>query len=159
MESASRFKASARSDRYNANTTCVALLPSSSFSLQPNLKKHSRKKQTMSEIQKLIELWNARPPRVEPDNEAHLLYLFTGLLPALRKAMPVIVALADGHQAPAIVVPSTGLPPAPAPEPNTHIQDPTPNTDGIGEASGPTGDNAGKPASLPAIVVEPENAA
>lgn len=38
-------------------------------------------------IQKLIDTWNKRPARVEPDNEEHLLYVFTELLPAVRDSM------------------------------------------------------------------------
>lgn len=49
----------------------------------------------MTQIQKLIELWISRPPRVEPVNDNHLIYIFTGLLPALRDAMPGIMALIE----------------------------------------------------------------
>jgi hypothetical protein len=108
----------------------------------------------MTEIEKLIELWNARPSRVEPDNEEHLLYLFTGLLPALRDAMPKIVEMVAP---PATGSPNTDLPPAPAPESSSHNPVQTPNTAGSGEGSGPTADNGGKPAASPAIVAETAN--
>lgn len=49
----------------------------------------------MNKIQKLVELWNARPLRVEPDNDDHLIYVFTGLLPALREAMSGIVEMSQ----------------------------------------------------------------
>jgi hypothetical protein len=110
----------------------------------------------MTDIQKLIELWNARPTRVEPNNEDHLLYIFTGLLPALRDAMPKIVEMVE-QPARATGVPNTDLPPAPAPEPSIHIQAPIQNTAGNGEVFGPTVDNVGKPVSSPAIVAEIAN--
>lgn len=103
----------------------------------------------MPEIEKLIALWNARPPRVEPDNEDHLLYIFTGLLPALRRAMPEIVELMK-QTPPATVRPSTDLPPAPGPAPSSHSPVQTPNTAGNAEGFGQTADNAGRSAASPA---------
>jgi len=105
----------------------------------------------MTEIKKLIELWNARPPRVEPDDDEHLIYIFTGLLPALREAMPRIVELIEQ---PAIGCPNTDLPPTPAPESNIHTQVQTLNMADSVEASDPTADTGDKPASSPASAVE-----
>lgn len=110
----------------------------------------------MTEIKKLIELWNARPQRAEPDNEQHLLYLFTGLLPALRDAMPRIVELIELQ---ASVAPNTDLPPAPAPEPSTHNPTQIPSTDGNVVTSGPATDSGDMCESSPASVGETEPAA
>lgn len=114
----------------------------------------------MTEINKLIELWNARPQRAEPDNEEHLLYIFTGLLPALRNAMPRIVSLVQVPVAiPASDPPNIDLQPAPVPGPNSRSQAPIQNTADSAEVSGPTTDNAGIPASVLATTGETANAA
>lgn len=46
----------------------------------------------MNRILKLLEAWEARPPKVEPDNQDHLIFVFGRLLPALRDAIVDIKA-------------------------------------------------------------------
>lgn len=83
----------------------------------------------------------------------HLIYLFSGLLPALRDAMPRIVEMVE-RPVSATDSPSTDLPLVPAPGPSTHSQGQIPNKAGTVEASGPAADTGDKPASSPASADE-----
>lgn len=114
-------------------------------------------------IAKLIQVWNERPQRVEPDDAAHLEYIFTKLLPVLRDAMPTIVNSYNNGAMPVvndqIATPvregSQSIPrtPAPGPEPSSHIPAESQSTAGNAEASGQAGGIADKPASSLGTVV------
>jgi hypothetical protein len=108
-------------------------------------------------IKNLINAWNKRPARVEPSEEAHLLYVFTELLPALRDSIPDIVNNAYlvnlAAASPPIPPPapdagsqSNVTQPAPAPAPSSHIPEEIPSTGDSGADPGPVADTAGTPA-------------
>ena len=72
-------------------------------------------------IQTLITTWNERPPRVEPDNESDLVYLFGKLLPALVEAMPEISSLPSLQEPQPEAEPTSALPPPEACNPDFSV--------------------------------------
>jgi hypothetical protein len=113
-------------------------------------------------INQLLEAWNERPMRFDPEEVAHLMWVSTKLLPAMRDAMPEIQRMHELQElmgrptpqvqppAPGVEFPSTDLPQGQETASNNHSQDSTPSMADNAEVTGQTAGNADTSASSPA---------
>jgi hypothetical protein len=89
----------------------------------------------MNKINTLLEVWEKRPPKVDPDEQQHLLYIFGNLLPALRDAVPdikianAVMVTSQARSQERTPAPSTEIPAetSPALERSSHIRTENPS--------------------------------